>query len=454
VSSFLYGLGRLAYRRRPRVLLAWLGALLVLGALAAGVADKFDEKFGLPGTESQTALDSLSRTFPQVGGGTSAQVIVVAPPGQSVRNAGVRSAIEASIKPYERIEQVDTVTSPYTTLVKGTISPDGSAALLSVQLKVGGTQVKATTLAALRAQTQQLQAGVPGSTASVGGDAFSGNTPGFSATEGLGLVVALVVLFLTLGSLRAAGMPILTAVIGVGITMVLIYGATGLTTVSSTTPLLALMLGLAVGIDYALFILSRHREQLRSGMEPEESAARAVATAGSAVVFAGLTVMIALCGLAVARIPFLTTMGVAAAVGVAIAVLIALTLMPALLGFGGERLRPRVRRVRTGTRARRPRPRATPHRLGLAWVGAVTKWPVVTILVVVAALGVLTYPAKDLRIALPNNGSAAPATPARVTYDLVSEHFGRGFNGPLIVSASSRILVSTPVPTLTGSEES
>ena len=170
------------------------------------------------------------------------------------------------------------------------------------------------------------------------------------------MLVALIVLFLTLGSLRAAGMPLLTALLGVSLTMVLIFGATGITTVSSTTPLLALMLGLAVGIDYALFIVSRHREQLREGMEPQESIARAVATAGSAVVFAGLTVMIALGGLAVARIPFLTTMGVAAAVGVAIAVLIALTLLPALLGFAGEKLRPKAKmRTEPVDRLRAPR---------------------------------------------------------------------------------------------------
>ena len=134
-------------------------------------------------------------------------------------------------------------------------------------------------------------------------------------------MVALIVLLLTLGSLRAAGMPLLTALLGVAISVIMIVAATGLTVVSSTTPMLAVMLGLAVGIDYALFITSRHRDQLRDGMEPEESAAQALATAGSAVVFAGLTVMIALVGLSVAGIPFLTTMGIAAAVAVAVAVL-------------------------------------------------------------------------------------------------------------------------------------
>ena len=259
-------------------------------------------------------------------------------------------------------------------------------------------------------------------------------------------------MFLTLGSLRAAGMPLLTALLGVSLTMVLIFGATGITTVSSTTPLLALMLGLAVGIDYALFIVSRHREQLREGMEPQESIARAVATAGSAVVFAGLTVMIALVGLAVARIPFLTTMGVAAAVGVAIAVLIALTLLPALLGFAGEKLRPKVDERSSGPstssghqgRPRRKRcglSRSSPpakEKRGMArrWVRLVTAVPVLTVVLVVTGLGALAYPAKDLRIALPSNGTADPGSHARVTYDLVAEHFGLGFNGPLIVSAT------------------
>ncbi|HEX8488137.1 MAG TPA: MMPL family transporter [Propionibacteriaceae bacterium] len=435
MSSFLYGLGRLAYRRRLRVLMAWLGALALLAGVAAGIAKSFDEEFSLPGTESQVALDSLSRTFPQVSG-TSAQVIVVAPPGQSVRDAAVRDAIEGSIEPYEAIPQVDSATSPFDEVVKGSIAEDDQAALISVQLDVDVAEIDPATFEQLQAETRALQDAIPGSTTSIGGEAFGNSTPGFSITEALGLVVALVVLLFTLGSLRAAGMPLITAVIGVAITMVLIYGATGLTTVSSTTPLLALMLGLAVGIDYALFILSRHRDQLRGGMEPEESAARSVATAGSAVVFAGLTVMIALCGLAVAGIPFLTTMGVAAAIGVFVAVLIALTLLPAMLGFAGEKLRPKERPVRAARVRRAAKEGGAKKGLALRWVQLVTKWPVVTVLIVVAVLGGLTYPAKDLRISLPSNGTADPGTPARTTYDLVSDHFGQGFNGPLIVSAT------------------
>ena len=266
--------------------------------------------------------------------------------------------------------------SPFDEFAKGVISDDNRAAIISLRFEAESGNITEATFDALAEQTAELQGGIPGGQASVGGEAYSDNRPGLSLAEGIGVLIALVVLVITLGSLRAAGMPLFTAVLGVGITMALIFGATAITTISSTTPLLALMLGLAVGIDYALFITSRHRDQLRDGMAPEESVARAVATAGSAVVFAGLTVIIALCGLAVARIPFLTTMGVAAAVGVAIAVLIALTLLPALLGFGGERLRPRVRTPRTRRRAVRQAQRPTTGRVPRAWVRLVTKVPV------------------------------------------------------------------------------
>ncbi|HKH55540.1 MAG TPA: MMPL family transporter [Propionibacteriaceae bacterium] len=432
MSSFLYGLGRSAYRRRHLVLAAWLVALVVLGGLASAIRGEFDEKFSVPGTESQAALDSLGRTFPQAGGVT-AQLIVVAPDGGSVRDAPVRKAIEAGVDRLNTIEGVDAATSPFDKYAKGVIANDGSAAIIMIGLEATNGDISATTFGALENQTDRLQASIPGSEASIGGEAYNDNRPGFSIVEAVGVVVALIVLLLTLGSLRAAGMPLLTALLGVAITMLLIVGATGITTVSSTTPLLAVMLGLAVGIDYALFIVSRHREQLAGGMEPEESAAQALATAGSAVVFAGLTVMIALIGLAVARIPFLTTMGVAASVGVLVAVLIALTLLPSLLGFAGARLRPKPRASRarhTSTEWRGS------GRFARAWVRFITKVPVITIVLVIAALATLAYPAKDLRIALPSNGVADPGTPARVTYDLISDHFGPGYNGPLIVSAT------------------
>ncbi len=437
MSSYLYALGRAAYRRRVRVLLIWLAVLAIALAAAGALGGKFDEKFTVPGTESQAALDSLNRTFPQAGGVT-AQVVVVVPEGSSVREAENKRQINDATKAFEKIDDVDSAMSPFDEYAKGVINDDNRAAIIQLQLITVDGAVTDATFAAIDEETRALQAAIPGSQVSPGGSAYSDSRPGITITEGLGVVIALIVLWLTLGSLRAAGMPLITALLGVGLTVMLIFAATGLTTVSSTTPLLAIMLGLAVGIDYALFITSRHRDQLAAGMDAEESVAEAVATAGSAVVFAGLTVMIALSGLAVAGIPFLTTMGVAASVGVGIAVVIALTLLPAMLGFAGDKLRPKPRKVRA-PRAdpedpAKPRKERTP--VPRLWVRAVTRWPVLTILLVVVVLGALAYPAKDLRIALPNNGTAAEGTPARVTYDLIDEHFGVGYNGPLIISAT------------------
>ena len=194
------------------------------------------------------------------------------------------------------------------------------------------------------------------------------------------------------------------------------------------------MLGLAVGIDYALFLLSRHRDQLGEGLDVEESIARATATAGSAVIFAGLTVVIALLGLAVAGIAFLTTMGLAAAAAVAIAVAIGVTLVPALMAFAGERLRPKTVRSPSKKGAHRAR-------FSRVWVRLVTRVPLLTVVVVVGGLAVCALPAADLRLALPDNGTEEEGTPARDTYEVVSEHFGPGYNGPLIVTAD--IITST-----------
>lgn len=443
MSSFLYGLGRAAFRRRVAVLLVWLAALVVVGGLAGVVGGKFQEDFSLPGTESQEALDSLSRTFPQVSG-TTANLVVVAPAGVSVRSDAIKKPIESSVERLDAVYEIDDATSPYDEFAKGMISDDKRAAIVSIRLDAGSGEIDQRTYDGLAAEVDRLKAELPAAQVSIGGQAYSNSVPALSIAEGIGVVIALFVLILTLGSLVAAGMPLLTALLGVGLTMGLIFAATGITTVSSTTPLLALLLGLAVGIDYALFIVSRHREQLLSGMAVEESVSRAVATSGSAVVFAGMTVMIALTGLAVAGIPFLTVMGIAAAIGIAIAVLIALTLLPALLGFAGERLRPKVRTTQraeraTGRAARASRKTRTARpKTGVTrrWVRIATKVPLLTIVIVVVALGALTYPAKDLKIALPSDAYADPGSNSRVTYDLISDHFGVGFNGPLVVSAT------------------
>jgi RND superfamily putative drug exporter len=444
VSTILYTLGRWSFRHPWRVLVSWLLLLALAGGGAALFMKGTDNTFSIPGTESQAGLEQLGRTFPQVSG-TNAQFIVVAAPGDAVTDDAYRTSIESTIASIEDLDGVLAVTDPYDDAISGSISDDESAAIVRMQFDGQATDVPAETKTALEDVVGVLEPPLAdGSQVELGGDLFAVSLPGVTVTELIGLIIALLVLIVTFRSFVVAGLPLLTAILGVGLSMALIFLATAFATVSSTTPLLALMLGLAVGIDYSLFIISRHQDQTRAGVDPEESAARATGTAGSAVVFAGLTVLIALIGLGFAGIPFLTTMGIAASVAVAIAVLVAVTLTPALLGF----VRGRV----VGWR-RRPRTHAdkpAPERRGFAlrWVTLVTRHPVVTTVAVVVTLGVAAIPAASLALALPNAGQLPEDDQARIAYDLTSEHFGPGANGPLIMTGT--IVTSTdPVGLMT-----
>ena len=435
MSSLLYSIGRWAYRSRRVVLVGWILALVLIGGFAGVFNKGLDNAISIPGTESQAALQTLAANFPQVSG-TSAQLIVVAPPGDTVTDPAIVSAVNSTVTDINKLPQVAGAVSPFSTTVTGSVSPNGQAGLVSVQFSGSAATIEPASIAAVQAAADALAKALPaGSTISLGGEIFSQGLPTLSIVELIGLVVALIVLIITFGSFVAAGMPLLTALLGVGISIALIFVATIFGPITSTTPMLSLMLGLAVGIDYALFIISRHQDQLRHGQTVEESAARATATAGSAVIFAGLTVMIALVGLGVAGIPFLTTMGVAAAAGVGVAVLISITLIPALLGFAGERLRPKNA---VGGRVKKA---PQPSRFFTGWVKAVTRFPIVTIIAVVAAIGLLSAPALGLRLALPDAGALPATSQARVTYDLIAKNFGAGYNGPLIVTGS--IVTST-----------
>jgi RND superfamily putative drug exporter len=429
VSTLLSSLGRWSFRHPWRVLVSWLLLLvLALGGVAL-FAKGTNNSFSIPGTEAQAGLAQLSRTFPQASG-TSAQYIVVAAPGDKVTDDPYKSDIIASVKDLEKLHGVNAATSPYDEHVTGLISDDESAAIVRVQFEGQSTSISKETKAELQTKVDDLAQQLPeGSTVKLGGDLFATSVPGVSLIEAVGLLVALAVLIVTFRSFVIAGLPLATALLGVGLSMALIFIATAFASVSSTTPLLALMLGLAVGIDYALFIIARHQDQVRSGMDPEESASRATGTAGSAVVFAGITVLIALIGLSFANIPFLTTMGIAASVAVAIAVLVAVTLTPALLGFTkGRVVGWRHRPAPEGTRVKAKRQNR--------WVLLVTRHPVVTTVSVIVGLGLLALPALSLALALPNAGQLPKESQARQSYDLVAEHFGPGFNGPLIVTGT------------------
>ncbi|WP_028707640.1 MMPL family transporter [Propionicicella superfundia] len=430
MSAFLYRLGRACFRHRFRVLAVWLVVAAVLGGSAAAFGGRFSDDFTIPGAPSAEALRQLNTTFPGSGDAT-ATAVVVAPEGQTFTDPDVKKAVESWLKDLENAHKVESVTSPYSTIVSGLVSDDGRAAIVRMGVQGSLAEWSDADRAALTEDARTIETLLPGSSITVGGDVFSTDLPHLSVVEFLGVVVAFVVLILTLGSLIAAGFPLAVALMAAGLgTLIILIGA-AFTDVNSTTPMLAVMLGVAVGIDYCLFIVSRHRDQLRRpDLSPEESAARAVATAGSAVVFAGLTVIIALIGLFIADIPFLTVMGMFSAVTVGIAVLLANTLLPALLGFGGERLRPKPAKAGKETR------QTASERAATWWVGVVTKVPVLTIVLVIAALGALSLPAKDIHMALPTAGQSAPGTAARDTYDQISEHFGVGANGPLILTGS------------------
>lgn len=430
MATFLYKLGRLAFRRRRYVALIWVALLALAGFGAASASTATSSSFSIPGTEAQRAFDLLEERFP--GGsadGATARVVFKAPEGEKVTEAANRAEIKGIVGELKSgSDQIASVADPYTA---GAVSKDGSTAYISVSYEVSSMELTDGTREALEDAGEAARDG--GMTVEIGGDALQ-VMPETGATEIIGVAVAAVVLVITFGSLIAAGLPLLTALIGVGIGVSLITALANVLDLGSTTSTLAMMIGLAVGIDYALFIVSRYRAELAEGREREEAAGRAVGTAGSAVVFAGLTVVIALVGLAVVNIPMLSKMGFAAAGTVAIAVLIALTLVPALLGFAGKRIM--GRKARKAAEAENI-PEAKPN-MGTRWARFVLRKPVWVLLAGVIGLGAVAVPAASLEMGLPDDGSQPTSTTQRQAYDLLSDGFGPGFNGPLLVVVDTK----------------
>ncbi|GAA2424559.1 MMPL family transporter [Streptomyces glaucus] len=431
MATLLYRLGRFSFRRRGRIVAVWLLLLALLGAGAATLMGPTTDKFSMPGTESQRALDDLDRQFPQAGGATGT-IVVAAPEGEKLAPA----AVAPLVKEASGIDGVTAAMDPFRT---GSVSQDGRYALIQVQFDKAADEVTDEQKAAYEA----VGADAEGLRVEHGGEVMGGEVE-VGSTEALGVLVAAVVLVVTFGSLVAAGMTLLNALIGVAAGMAGLFSLTSLIELTSTAPILALMLGLAVGIDYSLFITSRYRQYLAEGVRPEEAAGRATGTAGSAVVFAGATVVIALAGLSVVGIPFLSVMGLAAAGTVAVAVLVALTLLPAFLSFAGKRILPRKQRHADGYAAAGG---SAAEGLGFAWGRLVTRLRVPLLVVGVLGLGALTLPAQDMRIALPDAGTAAEGSPAREAYDLTAEGFGEGFNGRLVAVVNGADARSTAAAT-------
>jgi RND superfamily putative drug exporter len=419
MSSYLYRLGHWAFRRRRLVVALWIGALVGVGALSQAVKTDTNDAFNVPGTESQRALDLLDKKFPGSGGAT-ARLVFAAPAGHTLDEKRYAGVVDPTIAAAQKVPQSVTTGEQFSQSF--TMSKDKRVGFADLHFAVPVADLKDSTKDALeRVADPAREAGL--TVEFSGGVIATGEGEG-SSSEQIGVVVAFFVLLVTFGSALIAILPLATALIGVAIGLSAIFALTAVTDLNSTAPTLATMIGLAVGIDYALFIVSRHRQQLADGLEPEESVARAIATAGSAVVFAGVTVLIALAGLVVVGIPFLSVMGLAAAATVAIAVLIALTLLPALLGF-------------VGRRAARGRKHSTSATMGLRWAQLVTRRPLITICAVIALLVLVATPALHLREGLPDDGTKPTNTTERRSYDLLTKGFGPGFTGPLTVAIDS-----------------
>ncbi|MFI1504715.1 MMPL family transporter [Streptomyces sp. NPDC020597] len=425
MATFLYRLGRLAFRRRHFVALIWVALLTLAGVGAASAPAAGTTSFSIPGVEAQKAFDLLEQRFPgaSADGGTG-RIVFKAPEGQKMTDAANRATVDKAVKALRDGSEVTSVTDPFTTHA---VSKDGTVAYTSVKYDVPGMELQDSTRDALEAAGDTARA--TGLTVDVGGDALQAGAEPGAIGEVIGLAIAAVVLVLTLGSLVAAGLPLLTAIIGVGIGVSTITVLAKALDLGDTTSTLALMIGLAVGIDYALFIVSRYRSELAEGRDREEAVGRAAGTAGSAVVFAGLTVVIALAGLAVVNVPMLTKMGLAAAGTVVVAVLIALTMVPALLGYAGRKVRATGEKRRpAAVKGEQDKPGP-----GVRWASFVVRRPAVVLLLGVVGLGAIALPVAQLELGLPDDGSQPTSTTQRRAYDLLSEGFGPGFNGPLLI---------------------
>ncbi|MFD8396491.1 MMPL family transporter [Streptomyces sp. NPDC059680] len=442
MATFLSSVGRFAFRRRGLVTLLWLAALIGIGVAASSAPTPPADTFSMPGTESQKAFDLLKEKFPAANAdGATARVVLRAPQGHKLADPEEKAKVEDLVARLGKAPEVVAVSDPFKA---NAVSKDGTTGYAIATYKVAATKLDDK---AHNALTEALdQSRKSGLTVEAGGDAVKLEASSGGGAEGIGILISALVLILTFGSMIAAGMPLVTALIGVAIGTSAITALGSTLGLSSTTTTLAMMLGLAVGIDYALFVISRYRAELSEGRERQDAAARAVGTAGTAVVFAGLTVIIALAGLAVVDVPMLTKMGLTAAGTVAIAVLVALTFVPALLGFAPIKVMPRAERkrfygkplsARQQRKADKRAARVKPN-LGTRWAAFVVHRPLVVLFVGVAGLGALAIPAASMQLGLPSEGTYAKDTTQRKAYDMLSDSFGAGFNGPLTVTVQGK----------------
>ncbi|MFF7594233.1 MMPL family transporter [Streptomyces mirabilis] len=428
MATFLYRLGRTAFRRRWYVALIWVAVLGAVGFGAVKAPAAPDPNNSMPGIESQKAFDLMEQRFPGAkADGANARIVFVAPDGQKITAADNKKTIDKLVDDAADGSQVAGAVSPFQA---NAISKDATTAYATVTYKVKADDL--TDASKNHLEDAIAQAKHAGLTVEVGGTALATTPSAGGAAEGIGIAIAALVLLITFGSMTAAGLPLLTAILGVGVSMAAIMALSSAFGLSSTTGTLATMLGLACGIDYAVFIVSRYREERAKGHTPQEAAGLATGTAGSAVVFAGLTVVIALAGLSVIGIPMLTKMGLAAAGAVMVGVFIALTLVPALLGFWPNAVLSRKARKRGRIKE------GGANNGGSRWARFVLRRPLPVLLLSVVGLGALAIPVTDLQLGMPGDEAKPTSTTERRAYDDLAKGFGPGFNGPLSIVIDAR----------------
>jgi putative drug exporter of the RND superfamily len=423
-------LAGVAYRRRWRALVAWLVALAAVTALAQVVGARYHNDFALPGTDSQRALDVLQRDDPAEAGSTI-QVVLQSAGGLGAPSA--RERVEPMVNRLARLPHVADVRSPYDS--PGAISADGTVGYATVTLDAQSQDVPAAEVR--RIIDSAREAAGDGLRVELGGDPVRGaQESSGGASEGVGLLAAVVIMVLLFGSLLAASLPIIIAVFAVGAAVGLVALASRLATVADFTVPLMILVGLGVGIDYALLVFSRYRAELIAGRPGDQAVRRALDTAGRTVFFAGCTVIVALLGLVVLGLGSLQGVALAVALTVLVTMLAALTLLPALLAVFGGRIERSVRR-RTQRAARRAAERGTvPRTEGSAWrrwSAAVQRRPLIAAVLPTLALLALAAPLLSMRLGFADAGTDPAQTTTRKAYDLLSQGFGPGFNGPLVV---------------------
>lgn len=430
VTSVLYRLGGLGARHPWRVIGAWMLVVLAVGALSATYGGGPTQSLGVPGSDSQRAFDLLEDRFPEQFGGR-ARVVFAVDGDRDITAASYRSSIEAVLDGVRDAPGVQQVIDPFGPAAAFFVSPDSRTAFAEVVYEVKAREVSDSeieTLVATGSLAEQADL-----TIGFGGEVVEQLEPEQSRrSELIGLSVAVVVLLAAFGSVLAMAAPLLNAILGVALGLAAIRLVSTVLDISEVAPTLASMIGIAVGIDYALFVVARHRQHLAEGHDLERSIALANATAGQSVVFAGATVVIAILGLALIGVPLIATMGVAVSLTVAAAVLLAVTLLPALLGLVGSRIdRYRV----PGVRLRVEVDATTSSSLSARWARRVSTRPWLALGVALLVLTTLALPALSLETGWPDARNRPEGTPARVAYDLLTNGFGPGSNGPLLVVA-------------------